>query len=1010
MIRHVTKTRGFLRAVLTATIGLPLLVGASLYAQQAGPGAAEAERVIVTGSNIPTAEEVTASPLDTITTQDLNIASQGSDDILTVLQKRNPDFVGGGNLGSTNANISSGATQGGSFVSLRGLPTLVLFEGRRIVDSSAISAGGFQFTDVSIFPTSLISRIDVLKDGASALYGSEAVGGVINIFMKDDFNGVEVGGRYGFTVESAVQERKGYVIAGVGNDTTHVTVGVQYHEIDPLFARERAYSIPNFGGLTTTYAGVGRDNAGGGTNFYLLNGGLNSPFDAPGVTPGSIPPPPPDSGTANPGQYALLPQAYSPATQNQVTAFPLSSLPTSTLGIENTDAYLSLNHQIFGKQLEFFGNFLYANNHNENFLNAQPLGNGTGIVILGSQRVDPATGTLVPENRGAPAAFNPFQESIDGNTLSGNYRLFANNRYQTNPRIFTQNTDFYRILTGLRSEFAKGWNAEIATYYSKYNINFINDNLVNALQLNAMIAGTAVDNSGVPIPALDFFARNPVGTGPGQVSQSQFATIFGKNFRNEQSYQGVFDAKISGFPLKLPGGDLGVAFGGEYRREGFKVQDSPEIFVGSVPIQEINAGRYIDSFYAEIDVPIIGSPQQIPGIYSLSVDLAGRYDHYEGVDEDAKVPKVTLRYQPIQDVTLRATYSNSFIAPNLFQLDGPTTQGFSPSITLNGHNQDQAQVLAGSNPDLVPSKAESYTAGIVYSPHFVPGLTVSADYFRTLQQQIVGTIGGSTILNSVQNAGPSSPYANLVAFNNFPGQPGARPVTGPGQLDGNLASVFYIDNLVNIGAVRVEGFDFAANYALDLRQWGQARFGVQAVLFTLQDAKLTQFSDYYNQSNLDFAEGGGALPDYKINALFGYTFQGASLALNANYIPGLVNANGRTPSLPEDQSLYPRIGDYFTVDGRLAYEFHAKPVAPPVASYSKDAKDSKEMVAGENQAGTGPAVSPLDKLIDGLTVAVGCNNIFDRTPPLVDGGNSNTDLSVYDPYGRFVYFEVSKKF
>ena len=158
---------------------------------------------------------------------------------MTILQKRNPDFVGGGNIGSSNANISSGGTQGGSVISLRGLPTLVLFEGRRIADSAAIATGGAQFSDVSIFPTSLISRIEVLKDGASALYGSDAVGGVVNVFLKDDYTGLEMGYRYGFTVEPGVAERKAYVIAGVGNDTTHVTAGFQYYEIDPLFLRER---------------------------------------------------------------------------------------------------------------------------------------------------------------------------------------------------------------------------------------------------------------------------------------------------------------------------------------------------------------------------------------------------------------------------------------------------------------------------------------------------------------------------------------------------------------------------------------------------------------------------------------------------------------------------------------------------------------------------------------------------------------------------------------------------
>src|SRR5947209_221256 len=239
MIRNVLQALGSRRLALIAAVAVPILMSFSAYAQQpaaspatqlpeagpgpaappapAAPGEATAERVVVTGSYIPTAEEVTASPLDTLTTQEIN--RSGSQDILTVLQKRNPDFVGGGNLGSTNANIASGATLGGSTISIRGFPTLVLYEGRRIADAAAIAVGGAQFTDVNLFPAALISRIEVLKDGASALYGSEAVGGVVNIFTKDDFQGAEVGFRYGFELDAAVAERRGYAVAGIGNGT-----------------------------------------------------------------------------------------------------------------------------------------------------------------------------------------------------------------------------------------------------------------------------------------------------------------------------------------------------------------------------------------------------------------------------------------------------------------------------------------------------------------------------------------------------------------------------------------------------------------------------------------------------------------------------------------------------------------------------------------------------------------------------------------------------------------------
>ncbi len=992
------KTLGILRAALVAAAGLPFLLSTSAFAQGTE---ATTERVTVTGSYIPTAEEVTASPLDTVTSQD--VARSGQQDILTTLQTRNPDFVGAGNLGNTNANINAGGTLGGSIISIRGLPTLVLFENRRIADSAAISIGT-QFTDVNLFPAALISKIEVLKDGASALYGSDAIGGVVNIFLKDDFRGAELGFRYGTTVESAVAERRGYAIAGVGNDTTQVMVGMQYYEIDPLFERQRAFSQLD-GGVTTTYGGIGRDNFGGGTTFYQMNGndprnyalvGPNSPFQA-GVVPGSIAPPPPTG--ANPGQYAQMPQVYHMVTQTFVQTFDLARIPNSTLEQERTNINASLSHQIFGKQLELFGNLMYANNDSHNFLNAQPLSNGTGVIILGSQRVDPNTGLLVAENRGAPAMWNPFQESIDGNTQSGRYRLIAAQRYQTNPRIFDQTANFYRFLGGLRSQITPDWLFETAAFYSKYDIEFINRNLVNANVLNAMIAGK--DAFGNDIPALDFFARQPVGTAPNQISQEQFDTIFGSNFRTLDSFQRVFDAKIVGFPFSLPAGKVGVTVGGEYRVEGFKVSDSPEIFVGSVPIGEINVKRDIESFFTENQITIVSSAMHVPGVYNLELDLAGRYDHYQGVSEDAKVPKIGLRYQPLPDLTLRSTFSNSFVAPNLYQTNGPSSTGFSPTISFNGVVQDQAQTKSGSNPDLVPSTAQAITAGLVYSPKFVPGLTISADYFRTLQQLIVSTLGSATIINSVEALGPGSPYASLVAFNNFPGQPGAKPITAAGQLNGNLASTFVVDTNRNIGAVSIEGWDLSARYNLDLRTWGQLEFGINAVVFTRYDVKTTPQSSYYTILSTDNIEGIGAVPDYKLTFLLEYRLGGLTYSANANYIPELRNAVGRDPE-NEDINTFDAIDDYFSVNMRLSYEF-GKGYVEPTAAVT-ESKDGKNTVPGA------ATTSWYTRLMNGTTLAVGCNNIFDVTPPFVNGANSATDLSLYDGFGRFVYFEISKKF
>jgi iron complex outermembrane recepter protein len=1031
MTKQVVEAQLFRRSLTAAGIAMSICISFAAKAQTtrenpagsnpepaaaatpaSAPGAAEAERVVVTGSNIPTAEEVTAAPVDTLNTQEIN--RTGSQEILTVLQKRNPSFTGAGNLGNTNANIASSATLGGTVVSIRGFATLVLYEGRRIADSAAISSGGAQFTDAALFPAALISRIEVLKDGASAIYGSEAVGGVVNIFTKDDFQGAELGFRYGTALDAAVAERRGYALGGVGNETTQITIGMQYYEIDPLFERQRDYSAFEFTG-TNNYAGSVFDQAGQGYNIIgetpraaVFPGPViaNSPFDV-GVVPGSISPA---------AGFAAIPQFYTPVTPKQQAALNLGTRPTSTLDTARTNIIASADHQIFGKQLEIFGNFLYYRADYQSFLNAQPLNNfstdasGTFLTIPAGRVGVPfgSPGYMPGVNN---TIFNPFNQPF--NILDPNDAgLFVGQRYnQTSPRVFDNQNNLYRFLGGIRSQITPDWTAEAAAYYSKYDISYENSNLVRLDQLNKMIAGTAVDNNGAPIPALDFFAVNPIGTGPGQVTSAQFSTLFGTNIRESSSFQRVFDAKLTGFPFELPGGKLGVAVGAEYRQEGFRFQDSPEIFVASVPQPSIDVKRDIYSFYGELDVPIVGSSMKVPGIYNLELTLAGRYDHYEGVSEDAKVPKVAFRYQPIKDLTLRATYSDSFVAPNLFQLNGPAGQGASPTVSIDGGPPGQASVETPTNPNLIPSTAESYSAGFVYSPSFLPGLTITADYFRTLQQGIVAGRGAFLILTSVDQLGTASPFANLVAFNNFPGLPGSTPVTGPGQIKNNLNQTFYVDQLQNLAAAHEEGVDMSLHYTMDLKTFGQFELGVNAIVYTEAELKTAPQSHYYNILGTDGAELVGATPDYKLTFLSEYRWNGFSASLLANYIPKMYNAVAGSLEL-QDFRTFQQIQDYITFDGRLQYTFVRNEV-PGATATAPEPKDSKGMRDGKNLAPApvpGSTMNIFDRMLNGTTVAVGCNNIFDRTPPFVESGNSNTDLSVYDGIGRFLYFEISKKF
>ena len=233
------KRGAALRRALIGSMSLPLLA-TSGFAQQSTNRTEQLKPVIVTGSYIPTAETVGAAPIETVTAAD--IEKTGAQDVLTLLQKVSPIFSGSGNigLGANNVVIFNGQQAAGeSYIAIRNLPSLVLLDGRRLA-GSALSAG--QGVDLNTIPLGAIERIEVLKDGASALYGSDAIGGVINIILKKNWSGAEITGRVGFPTRQSsndVLERRASVVAGTTTDTTSFLMGASYYFMDPLLAKDR---------------------------------------------------------------------------------------------------------------------------------------------------------------------------------------------------------------------------------------------------------------------------------------------------------------------------------------------------------------------------------------------------------------------------------------------------------------------------------------------------------------------------------------------------------------------------------------------------------------------------------------------------------------------------------------------------------------------------------------------------------------------------------------------------
>ena len=354
-----------LRRALALALLPSLAVGS--YAQSTSPSAptegdtVKMEKFVVTGSYIPVAAGEPANPVTTISAA--SIADSGvSSSLLEVLRKTMPQFTGGLNLGSSNADISSGSTGGGSSVALRNTQTLVLINGRRAAYAPILASGGLQFVDLNLIPIAAVERVEVLHDGASALYGTDAIAGVVNIILKKDFNGFEANARYAFSDEKGhYSERKFSLVGGASTGKTTVTIGGEWAKTDPLFQYERRYSAESYG--TPTFAGVVTDDSTG--QFYVLKPGLNAPPLNQNLTLAQLV----ANGTYIPVDGSNL--ASGLGTEKQY-AFNLANYVTLLLGNERSSALVNFEHR-FTDSVTLFGDFLYTQTNTYRQLNAQPL-------------------------------------------------------------------------------------------------------------------------------------------------------------------------------------------------------------------------------------------------------------------------------------------------------------------------------------------------------------------------------------------------------------------------------------------------------------------------------------------------------------------------------------------------------------------------------------------------------------------------------------------------------------
>src|SRR5213596_2514188 len=1070
MIKNVLNKFGFVRIALVASVGFPFIVASNAFAQAAPPPpppgagaapapAAEVERVIVTGSLIPTAEEVGPNPVFSINRDLINKSGAGT--TTEQLLQRQP-VMNGSNVPVNNNGTGQSGPAGSAAIALRGLDpgaTLVLIDGRRVAPFPGAANSGYGFVDLTTIPITAVQSIEILKDGASTTYGADAVAGVVNFNLYKDYRGAQVTIQYGDSITDSgphgfkttdEAEYRGDILFGVGDDKTSITGDMFYYKHHDSFNHDRRNSLtpPFLSSNTVPY------------NEQVFTQAALHPFDVNGVPEAAAPTPftaerfyltPPDgaTGLTPASDYIPGPTAGTRPRGSVLPGFNFNLYSSSYPKQERWGGYAAFEHKICDDQLRIFGDFYYVDAKTHDELAPEATGNfeTPGAFTMFVPPNHPFPGGVPPFGGPTPAEvgmspdafnpFNPFEQIISGGTRA---RIF-----DFGDRLVDNENMAERFTVGVKGDklFNGTWGYDGAFMYSQIEqisrfqgINIPHfERILNAA--DSLFDPTSSEFIGQTIPYNSMADTQHV-TFPSNLPLIDFARLHTRD---------LFTSKLATLDLNiyttdlfdLPAGGVGLAFGGVFSRENYRIdpddQNRLQQNAGVGRIEPVKAGRKEWAIYAEALFPIFSPKFNIPGFYSLEFTAGVRYEEWLNNDTNAAVPKVGVRWQPFDEsLTLRSTWGEGFLEPSMVQLYGPERfllgpvhfVGFSPpgteqAGTLQNVADPETTIEQLPNKNLAPEHDREWTGGIVYTPkwmtNLVPNstLTLTIDFWDIERTGVAMFLAPSAVVNGY-NAGV---FPGVVS----PNVPTSS--TGPAVLfdpSGGFAGV--TSPYLNGGRENARGVDLGLQYQIEtgfgIFTWLTRVSYLDQFVFQFPGDRAWQVA---GRSNADWFAGsffgdvttGDAWYKWKGLTNLDWTWHNIDFNVTVHLVDGFweqIKAK-QFDGVWKQHWVHPT---WFT-DAQLSYSLIFTPPveAAPVPGYSKGGKEvitSKEGKEKEVPPAAAYSMPCWQNILNNSTITVGVNNIFGEDPPKSIGfelGNAcGIPGSTYDNLGRFLYARLIK--